>query len=75
METKLSKLVAAANDGDWQRALSIAAKFPRLGDHKTPIVRGHEAYVNPGFYAQLGKDPEQLKNAGIEALKQRYHLS
>jgi hypothetical protein len=29
MDTKLSKLKAAADAGDWRKAVSIAARFPR----------------------------------------------
>lgn len=72
METKLSKLAAAAHAGDWQTALRIAAKFPSLGDQRDAIKRAHEAHSNPAFYQQIGKDPEALIAAGIEALKARY---
>ena len=74
METKLSKLRAAAAADDWEKALSIAAKFQRLGGHKAAIVRAHEAVANPGFYAQIGKDPTALFDAGISALRERYEL-
>lgn len=72
METKLSKLAAAAMAGDWQAALRIAAKFPSLGDERDAIKRAHEAHANPAFYQQIGKDPEALIAAGIAALKRRY---
>jgi hypothetical protein len=58
--------------GDWRAALSLAAKFPRLGEHKCAITQGDAALKNPGFYRQIGKDPEQLKQAGVAALKARY---
>jgi hypothetical protein len=74
METKLSKLKAAASSGDWAGALRIAAKFPQLGEHKTVIVRAHECFVNPAFYRQLGRDPEACIEAGISALRIRYRL-
>lgn len=75
METKLSKLKAAASAGDWQGALRIAARFPQLGDHKADIKRAHEAYENAGFYRQLGRDPDALIAAGIAALQDRYSLN
>ena len=74
METKLSKLKGAAAEGDWPRALRIAARFPRLGEHKADIVRAHEAIVNPSFYRQLGRDPEACINVGIAALRARYRI-
>lgn len=74
METKLSKLKACAAADDWAGALRIAAKFPRLGDHKPAIVRAHECLVNPAFYRQLGRDPEACVKDGITALRVRYGL-
>ena len=74
METKISKLKAAAASGDWAEALRIAARFPRLGEHGPTIIRAHEAAHTPDFYRQLGRDPETLIAAGIEALKERYRL-
>jgi hypothetical protein len=74
METKLSKLEAAATAADWPLALRIAAKFPRLGEHKAAIVRAHEAYENARFYRQIGKNPDALIESGIKALRERYSL-
>lgn len=74
MQTKLSKLKAAAAAGDWAGALRIAARFPQLGADKAAIVRAHECIVNPGFYRQLGRDPALAIEAGIAALKARYKL-
>lgn len=74
MDTKLSKLKAHADMGDWQGALRIAARFPSLGDHRAQIIRAHEAYLRPSFYRQIGKDPEALIAAGIAALRARYRL-
>ncbi len=70
--TKLVQLKAAMRAGDWALALRIAARFPRLGEHREAIVRGHEAYAHPQFYAQLGYDPEKLKAEGRRALVERY---
>jgi len=72
--TKLSKLVAAANAGDWQKAISIASKFGELGAEKTAIMQAREAYVRPDFQRQLGRCPKQLIAAGIAALRGRYHV-
>lgn len=72
--TKISKLRDAAFAGDWEKAINIAAKFPVLGAHKAAIMQAHEAYTRPEFQKQLGKDPEQLKAAGIRALKEKYRV-
>jgi hypothetical protein len=74
METKISKLKAAAASGDWTLALRIAARFHDLGEHAAAIIRAHEAGLNPRFYRSIGKDPEALIRSGIDALKSRYRL-
>lgn len=58
--------------GQWHDAIKLAAKFPRLGDHKAAITRAKDAIVNPGFCRQLGRDPDALIDAGIAALRDRY---
>jgi len=74
METKLSKLKQCAASDDWAGALRIAAKFADLGEFKPVIVRAHECLVNPGFYRQLGRDPDAAVSEGIAALRTRYRL-
>ena len=74
MQTKLSKLKAAAAQGDWAGALRIAAKFPELGEHAATIKRAHEASHSAAFYRQIGRDPDACVQAGIQALRERYSL-
>jgi len=69
---KIDTLRALMQQNEWQKALSLAAKFPRLGCDKAVIVRAHECTVNPSFYRQLGVDTERAIQAGIAALKARY---
>jgi len=76
METKMitasTKLEKLLREGNYLKALSLASKFPRLGEHKEQIRLGHEANQNPSFYRQIGKNPDQLVADGIAALKDRY---
>lgn len=72
METKLSKVLAAMDAGDWTRAFSIASKFGRLGDAKEAITRAQSAIHNPGFYEQLGQSPETVIDAGKSAMRARF---
>lgn len=74
METKLSKLKAAFASGDFIGALRIAARFPQLGAEKVAIQTAWAAHQNPDFYREIGKDPEALLSAGIEAIRARYSL-
>lgn len=46
LRTKISILREHMAAGRWQKAISIAAKFPRLGEHKETILRAHGAYFN-----------------------------
>ncbi len=72
MLSKPDQIRKALTEGNHAEALRIASSFPHLGSHKAVIMRGYEASVRPAFYRQLGKDPQQLINDGIEALKDRY---
>ena len=72
MQTKAEQLSNLMKAGDWDKALAMAARFPRLGKHKSAIVGGHEANHHASFYKQLGKKPEAMRQAGIDALKDKY---
>ena len=74
METKLQTLKNAASDGDWKKAISIAAKFPRLGAHRGAVLDARMAYTNPRFLAQIGRDANTCIAAGISALIAAYGL-
>jgi hypothetical protein len=74
MKTKIEQLRSMWIRGDQIGALRMAAKFPRLGDEREAITRGWEASRNPAFYRQIGRDPEALVDAGIEALVAKYAL-
>lgn len=74
METKLSQLKAKYASGDKIGALAIAAKFPRLGEFKEAIQKAWAAHKDPGFYRQIGQDPDALKEAGFKALEVSYGL-
>lgn len=62
----------AANE--WQKAISLAASFPRLGSHKEAITRAHMAYTNPRFLIQINKDVEECKKLGIDAIISAYSI-
>ena len=74
-DTKLARIRKAMATGDWDKALSIASRFQRLGEHTDAIKRASDAINNPAFYEQLGYDIAKLKAEGIEALKERYDKS
>jgi hypothetical protein len=69
---KVKLLLDAMAIEDWPRALSIANRFPELGQQKVAIQRAHNARLRPAFYADLGYDVEATVQSGIAALKERY---
>ena len=60
---------------DWSHAIRLASKFPNLGKHKEAIRRANESLNNPDLYAEMGYDLTAVKQAGIEALKDRFSRS
>jgi hypothetical protein len=74
MDTKLATLRAAFAAGDHASVLRIAARFPRLGEHRDVIARAWAALTNPRFYRELGQDPDACVAAGIAAVRDRWEL-
>ena len=74
MKTKLSTLKEYAIAGDWKRAISIAAKFPRLGDIRGDVLNAHMAFTNPRFLVQIGRDVDTCIEAGKLALINHYSI-
>lgn len=70
--TKLSYVVEAMQNDDWQKALSLAAKFHDLGEHKETITRAHGCLSNPRFFKQIVADMPAAIEAGKNALIERY---
>jgi hypothetical protein len=74
MICKTDRIRAAWAVGDRVGALRIAARFfDRSADTKL-FKRGMDAYNNPGFYSQLGKEPEQITQDALETLANRFGL-
>jgi hypothetical protein len=72
MICKTDQIRAAWHAGDRIGALRIAARY-RSVDTRT-FKRGRDAYNNPSFYRQLGKDPEQLTQAALGLLAKKFRL-
>jgi hypothetical protein len=74
MDCKTDQIRAAWSAGDHIGALHIAARFfDRSIDTKT-FKRGIDAYNYPGFYRQLGKDPQQIVRDALDVLAKRFNL-
>jgi len=65
---------AAWGTGDRIGALRIAARFFDRSIATRTFKRGIDAYNNPGFYRQLGKDSEQLVAAALQILAKKFSL-
>lgn len=70
--TKRSILLAHMKAGEWDKALSLASKFPNLGPEKEAITRAHNARLRPDFYRQIKQDPVAHFESGIAALKAKF---
>ena len=74
MNRKTDQIRTSWAAGDRIGALRIAARsFDRSADTKT-FKRGMDAYNNPNFYQQLGKNPQQLTAAALELLAKKFGL-
>lgn len=71
---KLDKLLAFMAAGRWDRALSLAASWPDLGEQRERIRAAAAAQLSPGLYRGMGKDPDALVADGVLALRERYVL-
>ena len=74
-KSKLSQIRAAWAAGDQIGALRIAANFFDRSDATKEFQRGWDAYNNPGFYRQIGKDPDALTRAALETLRAKFDLA
>ena len=74
MKCKTDQIRAAWHAGDRIDALRIAARFFDQSIDTVIFKRGMNAHNNPGFYRQLGKDPNQLMAAALELLAKKFRL-
>ena len=72
MDKKIDVLKSLMADGQWEKAIKFAARFPRLGEERAAILTASAALLSPGLYAGMGKDVAGLVAAGKTALMSRY---
>lgn len=72
---KIDQLRAHMAAGEWQQAISLAAKFPRLGKERNAILDAHTAFTNPRWVVGLGKDVKQCIAEGVDALCVKYGIA
>jgi hypothetical protein len=74
MQTKTDQIRTAWFRGDRIAALRIAARFFDRSDATKSFQRGMNANNHPGFYRQLGKEPQELVTAALALLQKRFDL-
>ena len=71
---KTDQIRKAWASGDRISALRIAAQFFDRSNETMIFKRGMDANNHPGFYRQLGKDPQELITAALDLLAKRFDL-
>lgn len=72
MVKKIDILRSNIADGEWRKAILLAASFQMLGEQKADIMKAKEAILRPDFQRQIGRDVDALISAGITALNEKY---
>jgi hypothetical protein len=72
VKKKIDILRAMMAREDWDAAIKLAARFPRLGEEAKPIQQGASALLSPGLYRGMGKDPDEIVREAKNALIRRY---
>ena len=74
MQTKTDQIRAAWDAGNRIGALRIAAQFFDRSTATKTFQHGMNANNHPGFYRQLGKEPQELVTAALELLAKSFDL-
>ena len=74
MRSKTDQIRSAWAAGDQIGALRIAAQFFDRSAATKTFQRGMDANNHPGFYRQLGKEPQELVKAALKVLAKRFDL-
>jgi len=72
VKCKSDQIRDAWHAGDRIGALRIAARFFDRSTYTKTFKHGMDAYNNPGFYRQLGRDSEQIVRDALDLLAKRF---
>lgn len=72
MQTKLSKLTAMWEAGDYDGALALASSFPQLGAAKGAVKRERAMRQSPAAYEGMGYNYPAVRAAALAAIATRY---
>ena len=69
-KTKLiNKLLAK---GEESKALTVASRLARLGEHRDDILRAKAAKLSPALYTQMGYNVSDVIDQGHRAVYRRF---
>lgn len=74
LSTKTDQIRNAWAAGDRLAALRIASRFHDRSPETIAFKRGWDAHSNAGFYRQLGRDPDALRDAAYTVLAAKFGL-
>jgi len=74
MRSKTDMIREAWANDDRIGALRVAAKFFDRSEATKVMQRGYQAHLRPDFFRQLGRDPEALTAAALDALARKFNL-
>jgi hypothetical protein len=74
MMSKTQQIREALAVDDPIGALRIAAHFFDRSDDTMTFKRGMDAYNHPGFYRQLGQEPDQIIAAALRRLAEKFDV-
>lgn len=72
METKTNQIKGLLDAGQVNKAISIASKFFDRSEDTKLFKQAQAAIQNPGFYKQIGKDPDAIVAQATELLAKRF---
>lgn len=72
MKTKVAQIREAIKSGDNKKAISIASKFFDKSEETKIFKAAQSAIINPGFYTQIGKNPEDLVALAVAKIKEKF---
>ncbi len=74
MKCKVNQIRDVWAAGDQIGALRIAARFFDRSDDTLMFKRGMAAHNHPGFYREIGKEPDEIIANALKVLARRFGL-
>ena len=72
MKSKTHSIKKLIDEGNIDKALSIAAKFFDKSEDTKLFKEAASAKISPAFYKQIGKNPDEIIDAAKDVLIARF---